>query len=170
MPVLPFVCLYVYEFVLFLSFTRAYFMIGLLGTKLACKQTKSWINNIITIYLVLKKIIKTYGEWNIDPRILNLSNKWRWLVSFMLRQLHPRGKRSWYPLDTLLGGPQGLSGGCEDDKNLLFLSLIKPRFLGRPAPSQGHEYWIFTMQKWTNKCKRTMVPGSIPGATRFSEK
>jgi hypothetical protein len=44
MPVLPFVCVYVYEFVLLLSFARAYFMIGLLATKRACKQSNKQTN------------------------------------------------------------------------------------------------------------------------------
>jgi hypothetical protein len=102
-------------------------------------------------------MIKTYWEWNTDPRIHNLGTKWRWVVNFTLRLLHSRWKRSRYPLDISLGGPQSLSGGCEDDKNLLAQSVIKPRFLGHPAASQGHEYWTFTRQECTNKCELAIV-------------
>jgi hypothetical protein len=44
---------YVYKFVLFLSFALVYFMIGLWAIQHACKQTNSWINNITTIYSIV---------------------------------------------------------------------------------------------------------------------
>jgi hypothetical protein len=61
--------------------------------------------------------MKTYGGIGcIPPCILNLFNRWRWVVSFTHRPLHPRGKMSKYPLDRRLDGPQSQSwhGGEEN--------------------------------------------------------
>jgi hypothetical protein len=42
----------------------------------------------------------------IDPGILDLGTRWRWLVSFLPRPLYPRGKSPRYQLDRRLGGPK----------------------------------------------------------------
>jgi hypothetical protein len=50
---------------------------------------------------------KAYWEsGGIDPRILDLGTRWRWVASFTPRSLYPQGKSPWYPLDRGLGGPQ----------------------------------------------------------------
>jgi hypothetical protein len=41
----------------------------------------------------------------IAPRILDLSTRWRWVVSFTPRQPYRQGKSPVYPLDRWLGGP-----------------------------------------------------------------
>jgi hypothetical protein len=46
----------------------------------------------------------------IDPRILDLGTRWRWVVSFTPRSLYLQGKSPLYPLDRRLGGPQMRSG------------------------------------------------------------
>jgi hypothetical protein len=46
----------------------------------------------------------------IGPYFLDLGTSWRWVVSFTLRLLYPRGKSPRYPLDRRLGGPQSRSG------------------------------------------------------------
>jgi hypothetical protein len=46
------------------------------------------------------------GSGGIAPRILDLGTRWRWVVSFTALPLYPQGKRTWYPLDRRLGGPQ----------------------------------------------------------------
>jgi len=38
--------------------------------------------------------MKIWRSGGIAPRILNLGNRWRWVVSFTLRPLYPRGKSS----------------------------------------------------------------------------
>jgi len=42
----------------------------------------------------------------IAPRILDLSTRWRWVVSFTPRPLYPQGKSSRYPLHRRLGRSQ----------------------------------------------------------------
>jgi hypothetical protein len=40
-----------------------------------------------------------WGSGGIDPRILDLGNRWWWVVSFTPRTLYPRGKSPRYPSD-----------------------------------------------------------------------
>jgi hypothetical protein len=53
-----------------------------------------------------------WGSGGIGPHILDLSTRWRWVVSFM-----PQGKSPQYPLDRRLGGPQSCSGRGGEEKN-----------------------------------------------------
>jgi hypothetical protein len=49
--------------------------------------------------------MKMCGEsGGITPRILNLRNRWSWVVSFIPRPRYPRGKSSQHTLDRRLGG------------------------------------------------------------------
>jgi hypothetical protein len=70
------------------------------------------------------------GEWRYSSTILDLSTKWRWVVSFTPRPLYPRGNRPQYPLNRRLGEPQSRSGRCAIEKNFLPVLGIEP---GRPA-------------------------------------
>jgi hypothetical protein len=49
--------------------------------------------------------MKTCREWRYSSTFLDLSTRWRWVVSFTLRGNSPR-----YPLDRRLGGPLSRSG------------------------------------------------------------
>jgi hypothetical protein len=71
--------------------------------------------------------MKSYlGSGGITPRILDLSTRLRWAVSFTPRPLYLQGKSPSYPLDRRLGGPQNLSGrGCEE-KNSQPLPALEP--------------------------------------------
>jgi hypothetical protein len=40
-----------------------------------------------------------YGSGGIAPRILDLGNRWRWVVSFMPRPLYPKGKSPPVPIE-----------------------------------------------------------------------
>jgi hypothetical protein len=60
--------------------------------------------------------MKMYGEVEVSIAILDLSTRWRWMVSFMPPL---PGKNPRYPLDRRLGGPQNQSGCCGIEKNLL---------------------------------------------------
>jgi hypothetical protein len=53
------------------------------------------------------------GEWRYSSAILDLSIRWRWVVSFTTRQPYPQ-----YSLDTTLVEPQSRSGRCREEKNL----------------------------------------------------
>jgi hypothetical protein len=46
----------------------------------------------------------------------DLGTRWRWVVSYIPRQLYPQGKSPWYPLDRGLGGPQSRSGHGGEEK------------------------------------------------------
>jgi hypothetical protein len=62
----------------------------------------------------------------IAPRILDLGTRWRWVVSFILRPLHPQVKRPWYPLDVGLGGHQSSSEHGGEEKNSQPLPGLEP--------------------------------------------
>jgi hypothetical protein len=53
---------------------------------------------------------------SIDPRILKLGTRWRWVVSFTPRTLYTRGKSCRYQLDRRLGGSQSRSGQSDEKK------------------------------------------------------
>jgi hypothetical protein len=59
----------------------------------------------------------------------------KWVASYSLRLLWPRGNNIWYPLNRRLAGPQSRFGRCVEEKNLLSL----PRFT-TPSPSH-YTYW-----------------------------
>jgi hypothetical protein len=74
------------------------------------------------------------GEWRYSFTILNLSTRWRWVVSCMSLPLYPQGKWSWHSYRRL-GEPQSQSGLCGEEKHLLLLPEIEPQVLGHPASS-----------------------------------
>jgi hypothetical protein len=61
------------------------------------------------------RFVKTYLEsGSITPHILNLSIRWRWVVTFTPRPLYSPGRNTRYPLNRRLGGTLSRSGrGCE---------------------------------------------------------
>jgi hypothetical protein len=64
--------------------------------------------------------MKTYwGSARLEPRILTLATRLRWVVSFTPRLLYSLGKSPRYPLDTSLSGPQSRSGRGGEEKNSL---------------------------------------------------
>jgi hypothetical protein len=59
------------------------------------------------MWLTEHHTVKMYWvNGGIAPRILNLSNRWKWTLRFKTRALYSPGKSPWYPLDRRLGGPQ----------------------------------------------------------------
>jgi hypothetical protein len=56
------------------------------------------------------------GNGNISPHILDLSSRWRWVVSFVPRSLYLQVKSRWYSFDRRLGGPQNRSGNLGEEK------------------------------------------------------
>jgi hypothetical protein len=49
-------------------------------------------------------------DGRIDPQLLDLGTRWRWVVSFTSLSLYPQGKNPQSPLDRRLDGPQSRSG------------------------------------------------------------
>jgi len=66
--------------------------------------------------------------WNgsIDPLILDLGPRRRWVVSFTPQPLHPQGKNLRYPFDRRLGRPQNWSGRKDGKKTYQPLQRLKP--------------------------------------------
>jgi len=60
----------------------------------------------------------TWRSGGVVPWILNLGNRWRWVVSFMPLLLYTWCKNPWYSLDRTVGGLQNHSGcGGEEEKS-----------------------------------------------------
>jgi hypothetical protein len=57
------------------------------------------------------------GEWRYSSTVLDLGIRLRGMVSFTPRPLYLR-RSPQYPLERRLGGPQGRSGRCGEEKNL----------------------------------------------------
>jgi len=57
------------------------------------------------------------GRGSIAACIVDLGNRWRWVVSFTHHPLDPWGKGPWYPLDRMLGEPQSQSKWGAEEKN-----------------------------------------------------
>jgi hypothetical protein len=75
------------------------------------------IRTTLSLCLPKHHAMKTYwGSGSIAPRILDLSTRWRGVVSLTPRPLYPQGKSPWYPLDRRLGGPQSRSGRGDEEK------------------------------------------------------
>jgi len=70
--------------------------------------------------------MKAYcGSGGIEPSILDLSIRWRCVVSFTPQPLYSQGKSPWYPLERRLGGPQSQSGHSGAEKNYQLLLGLK---------------------------------------------
>jgi hypothetical protein len=87
-----------------------------------------------------------WGSGGIAPCILNLSTRWRSVVSFMPWPLYPQGKSPWYPLYRRLGGPQNWSGHFGEEKNSQPLLRLKPLVIQPIA----HHY--ITELSWLLEC------------------
>jgi hypothetical protein len=71
--------------------------------------------------------MKTFGGVEVYSTILDLGTRWgEWSASRPGR-FTPGKRVPRYPLDRRVGGPQGWSGRCEVEKNLLPLLGIEPR-------------------------------------------
>jgi hypothetical protein len=92
---------------------------------------------------------KTYWKsGGIAPLILILGTRWRWVVSFTPRPLHPQEKRPWYPLDRRPGGSQSRSESGGEEKNSQPLPGLEPHNL--PARSPPLYHWA-TCEKQFNR-------------------
>jgi hypothetical protein len=65
-------------------------------------------------------------EWRYSSTILDLSTRWRQVVSFMHLPFYPWGKSPQYPLDRMLGGPKYQSGCRGEEKNLALAGNLTP--------------------------------------------
>jgi hypothetical protein len=87
--------------------------------------------------------MKAYrGSGGIDPRILDLGTRCRWMVSFTPRPLYPQGRIPWYPLDRRLGGTQSRSGHGEG-KNSQPLPGLEPPIIRPVVQRYTTELWWF---------------------------
>jgi len=70
-----------------------------------------------------------WGSGGTATITLKLGTTWKWLVTLTPRQLYPRGKSPWYPLNRRLSGPQSQSGRFGGKKNILFLPEFETRIV-----------------------------------------
>jgi hypothetical protein len=63
------------------------------------------------------------GSGGVAERILDLWNRWRLVVSFMLCLLYPPGMGLWYPSYRRLGGPQSQSVLCLFCRSFIMLKV-----------------------------------------------
>jgi hypothetical protein len=62
--------------------------------------------------------MKAYGGVEVWLHsFFDLGTRWRRVIDLTLLPLYPQGKSPWYPLDRRLGGLQGRSGRCGEEKN-----------------------------------------------------
>jgi hypothetical protein len=61
-----------------------------------------------------------FSPWNFGTHYSStiLGTRWRWVVSFTLQTLYPRGNSPRYPLDRRMGGHQSRSGSCGKKETL----------------------------------------------------
>jgi hypothetical protein len=70
--------------------------------------------------------MKTYwGSGDIVPRILNLGNRWRSVVSYTLQSLYPQRKSPWYPMNRRLSEPQSCSGNGGESPRAVLGTVVK---------------------------------------------
>jgi hypothetical protein len=91
------------------------------------------------------------GTGGTDPRILDLSTRWSWVVSFAHRPLYPKENSPWYPLDRRLGGPQSRSGRGGKGKNSQPLPGLEPPIM-QPV-TQGYITELYRHQPIQNPIK-----------------
>jgi hypothetical protein len=79
-------------------------------------------------FLIKHHANKTYWRsGSIAPRILDLSTRWKWVVSFTSLPLYPRINNPPYQLNRRLDEPQIRSGSGGDKKNFQPQPEIEPR-------------------------------------------
>jgi hypothetical protein len=91
----------------------------------------------IYTHIIYKISFNIISSGYIDPHVVNLGTRWRWVVSFTPRPLYARGTSLRYLSGRRLGGPQSRSGRSVDEKNVLPLLEIEPIFLCRLSRSQS---------------------------------
>jgi hypothetical protein len=72
---------------------------------------------------------RIWENGSVPQCIPNLGTKWRWVVSFTPRPLHPRGKGPYCSLVRRLGSPPSRCGSFGEEADSLHLSRIELRYL-----------------------------------------
>jgi hypothetical protein len=72
-------------------------------------------------------------QWRKSSTIPNLGIRWAWMVKLMTLPLQSQGESPQNPLDWKLGGPQGWSGYCRLEKNLLVLPKLNSDLISNPV-------------------------------------
>jgi hypothetical protein len=99
------------------------------GTNLPATEWPTWSCLSKVLKLHLKWAPRLEGVWGSSSpglRILDQGTRWRWVVSFTLWPLYPHGRRSCYPFNRRLGGPQSLPGRGGEEKNSQPLPGLEP--------------------------------------------
>jgi hypothetical protein len=105
-------------------------------------------------------------EWRYRSTIFDLGTRWRWVINFTPLPLYPRRNSPYMPIVLEIGWVPEQAWTLWKRENLLLLSGIKPRILGRPArsPSQ-YRHPVLAFQHM-NKEKHFQVSALLRNATR----
>jgi hypothetical protein len=95
--------------------------------KLRLITFKGKVVPVLLFFLTEHHDMKAYwASGVIDPRILDLGTRWKWMDSFTPWLLYPQRKSPWYPLDRRLGGSHSRSERGGEEKNSQPLSGFEP--------------------------------------------
>jgi hypothetical protein len=94
--------------------------------------------------------VRTYRCRGTAPFILNLSTRWRGVVSLKAQLLYPWRKSHHYPLSRRLGGPHSQLEYCGKHKNLISLLGFISR-LSRVLYSVHTNYTIMTPEMYVKQ-------------------
>jgi hypothetical protein len=93
-------------------------------------QEKAKLSLCLTNYALRHEGV--WGSGCIDPHILDVGTSWRWVVSFIPRQIYPWRNSPRYPLDRRQGGPHKRSGRRGEQK-ISSLSRATPALKSIPT-------------------------------------
>jgi hypothetical protein len=133
-------------FYLLLTFERVYWLSLNLVRTLCHRRSRQSRNfckgKFIPVFFFSTEhhAMKAYwGSGDIAAHILDLSTRWRWVVSSTPRPLYTQGKNPWYPLDRRPGGHQSRSGYVGEEKISQPLSGLEPPIIRPVAQSYTTE-------------------------------
>jgi hypothetical protein len=91
--------------------------------------------------LIKHRAMMTHGEWSYGSTNLDLGNRWKWMVGFLLDRFYPRRKNPRYPLDRTLGRTPELIWKLRSRVNFLSPAgnrtpAVVPRYTNWATPTQ----------------------------------
>jgi hypothetical protein len=114
-----------------------------------CSLLITYIFYVVPLHLLSTIPWRCSGGEGIALRILDLSTRWRWVVSFTLRPHYPQGKSPCYALDRRLGELQSRSGHGGEEKNSQPIPGLEPLLFQPVAQRYTTELsWFHDYRRW----------------------
>lgn len=130
-------------------------------------QTTAVLPHRVASCAVMRLSAVQTASGGLAPFIFTLRTKCSWLVSCTVWLLNTPEIVSRYPLNGRLFGPQSRSGGFGEEKPLLLLPGIEPRFLGYPADRLVCQKFYFSVFHATlHELMNCITVGVICGSER----